>query len=151
VRVPLAAAAAEYAPAESTETGNADAASAARRILVVDDNIDAADALGALLGIWGHEVEIAHNGISALTVARRFDPELIFLDIGLPEMNGYEVARRLRQEAGLARTKFIALSGYGTERDRRRSKEAGFELHLIKPVDPRSLPAVIASVFAPRT
>ncbi len=150
VRLPLAPAAAENAPAESTDAVSADAAPGARRILVVDDNIDAADALGVLLGIWGHEVEIAHNGVSALTVARKFEPELVFLDIGLPEMNGYELARRLREDAGLARTKFIALSGYGSERDRHRSKEAGFELHLVKPVDPKSLPAVIASVFAPR-
>ena len=119
----------------------------ARRILVVDDNADAADSLGVLLGIWGHQVEIAHNGIAALQVARKFDPELVFLDIGLPEMNGYEVARRLREEAGLAGARFIALSGYGTERDQLRSREAGFDLHLVKPVNPRSLSGVIASVF----
>ena len=148
VRLPLAtAAAAEHAVAESAGTEKPEASSMARRILVVDDNADAADSLGVLLGIWGHDVEIAHNGIAALQVARKFDPELVFLDIGLPEMNGYEVARRLREEAGLARAKFIALSGYGTERDQRRSKEAGFDLHLVKPVDPRSLSSVIASVF----
>jgi len=150
VRLPLTAAAAQNAPAESIDTGIADAAPAPRRILVVDDNIDAADALAVLLGIWGHEVQIAHDGESALAIAHRIDPELVFLDIGLPQMNGYEVARRLREETGLARTKFIALSGYGTERDQRRSKQAGFELHLVKPVDPKSLPAVIAAVFAPR-
>ena len=119
----------------------------ARRILVVDDNVDAADSLGVLLGIWGHDVKIAHDGAAALAVARAFDPELVFLDIGLPDMNGYEVARRLRHEAGLASAKTIALSGYGAERDRLRSKEAGFDLHLVKPVDPQSLSGVIASVF----
>ena len=151
VRLPLATAAAvENAVTESTGTERTEASSVARRILVVDDNADAADSLGVLLGIWGHEVEIAHNGVSALQVARKFDPELVFLDIGLPEMNGYELARRLREEAGLARAKFIALSGYGTERDRLRSREAGFDLHLVKPVDPRSLSAVIASVLTPR-
>ena len=151
VRLPLAtAAAAETAVAESTGTEITDAASMARRILVVDDNADAADSLGVLLGIWGHEVEIAHNGVAALEVARKFDPELVFLDIGLPEMNGYEVARRLREEAGLARAKFIVLSGYGTERDHLRSRDAGFDLHLVKPVDPRSLSAAIASVLTPR-
>ena len=151
VRLPLATAAvAEHAVAESAGTQIAEASSIARRILVVDDNTDAADSLGVLLGILGHDVEIAHDGVAALRVARKFDPELVFLDIGLPEMNGYEVARRLRKEAGLARAKLIALSGYGTQRDQLRSKEAGFDLHLVKPVDPRSLPSLIASVFTPR-
>jgi len=151
VRLPLTTAAvAEHAVAESAGTQIAEASSIARRILVVDDNTDAADSLGVLLGILGHDVEIAHDGVAALRVARKFDPELVFLDIGLPEMNGYEVARRLREEAGLARAKLIALSGYGTQRDQLRSKEAGFDLHLVKPVDPRSLPSLIASVFTPR-
>lgn len=151
VRLPLATAAAEeHAVAESAATEKAQAASMARRILVVDDNADAADSLAVLLGIWGHAVEIAHDGVAALQLARRFDPELVFLDIGLPEMNGYEVARRLRQEAGLARAKLIALSGYGAEGDHLRSKEAGFDLHLVKPVDPKNLPTVIASMFTSR-
>lgn len=150
VRLPLMAAAAEHAAAEPAGTEAVAAASMARRILVVDDNADAADSLGVLLGIWGHEVEIAHNGVSALQLARKFEPELVFLDIGLPEMSGYEVARRLRQDARLATAKFVALSGYGTERDQLRSREAGFDLHLVKPVDPRSLSAAIASVMAPR-
>lgn len=154
VRLPLARAAAEQAVnagravAESAAMQNTDASSTARRILVVDDNTDAADSLKVLLGIWGHDVEIAHDGVAALQLARKFDPELVFLDIGLPEMNGYEVARRLREEAVSARAKIIALSGYGAERDHLRSKEAGFDLHLVKPVDPRCLSGVIASVFA---
>lgn len=151
VRLPLATAAGvEHAVAESAGTEKAESSSMARRILVVDDNTDAADSLGVLLGILGHDVQIAHDGVAALQVARKFDPELVFLDIGLPEMNGYEVARRLRDEAGLAGAKFIVLSGYGAEHDRLRSKEAGFDLHLVKPVDPRSLPCLIASVFTPR-
>ncbi len=151
VRLPLTTpAAAADAVTESAGTEKTEVSSTARRILVVDDNADAADSLGVLLGIWGHEVEIAHDGVSALQVARKFDPELVFLDIGMPEMNGYEIARCLREEAGLVATKFVALSGYGTERDRLRSREAGFDLHLAKPVDPRSLSAVIASVLTPR-
>jgi signal transduction histidine kinase/DNA-binding response OmpR family regulator len=150
VRLPLATVAAEHAVAEPAGAQEAEAAFTARRILVVDDNTDAADSLKVLLGIWGHHVEIAYDGVSALRLAREFDPELVFLDIGLPEMNGYELARRLREEAGLAGTKLIALSGYGAERDQLRSKEAGFDLHLVKPVDPGSLPAVIASVFPSR-
>jgi signal transduction histidine kinase/DNA-binding response OmpR family regulator len=148
VWLPLAEGAAEHAANPIAGAQNAEAASTARRILVVDDNPDAADSLKVLLGIWGHVVEIAHDGVSALQLARGFDPELVFLDIGLPAMNGYEVARRLRDEVGLARARFIALSGYGAEGDRLRSKEAGFAFHLVKPVDPRSLPGVIASVFA---
>jgi len=149
VRLPLAAdAAPETAVADAAGVERAEARHLARRILVVDDNADAADSLGVLLGIWGHKVEIARNGISALQLARKFDPELVFLDIGLPEMNGYDVARRLREEAGATKAKLIALSGYGTERDRLRSRQAGFELHLVKPVDPRRLSAVIDAVFA---
>jgi len=154
VRLPLAGAAAEQAVAagqavaESAAMQNTEACSTARRILVVDDNTDAADSLKVLLAIWGHDVEIAHDGVAALQLARKFDPELVFLDIGLPEMNGYEVARRLREEAVSARAKIIALSGYGAERDHLRSKAAGFDLHLVKPVDPRRLSGVIASVFA---
>jgi CheY-like chemotaxis protein len=150
VRLPLATAGAEHAVAESAATEKTEAASMVRRIMVVDDNADAADSLKVLLGIWGHDVKTAHDGVAALQLARKFDPELVFLDIGLPQMNGYEVAHRLRQEAGLTRAIFIALSGYGTQRDRRRSKEAGFALHLVKPVDPESLPEVIASVLPSR-
>lgn len=148
VRLPLTnPAAAEHAAGETAGAQKAEVASTVRRILIVDDNPDAAESLKVLLGIWGHVVETAHDGVSALQLARGFDPELVFLDIGLPEMNGYEVARRLRDEVGLAKARFIALSGYGTERDRLRSNEAGFALHLVKPVDPRSLPGVIALVF----
>jgi signal transduction histidine kinase/DNA-binding response OmpR family regulator len=151
VRLPLASAdAEERAAAEPAGIQKTEAVSLARRILVVDDNADAADSLKVLLGILGHEVEVAPDGVSALQLARKFDPELVFLDIGLPGMNGYEIARRLRKEAGSASARIIALSGYGAERDRLRSKEAGFDLHLVKPVDPASLPAVIAAVFTPR-
>lgn len=147
VRLPLVTAAAAHSVDESAATQDAQAAAIARRILVVDDNADAADSLRVLLGILGHDVRTAHSAVAALQLARDFEPELVFLDIGLPEMNGYEVARRLRQEAGSARARIVALSGYGAQRDRLRSREAGFDLHLVKPVDPRSLPGVIASVF----
>jgi CheY-like chemotaxis protein len=151
VRLPLASAdAGERAAAEPAGIQKTEAVSLARRILVVDDNADAADSLKVLLGILGHKVEIAHDGVSALQLARKFDPELVFLDIGLPGMNGYEIARRFREQAGSARARIIALSGYGAERDRLRAKEAGFDLHLVKPVDPAGLPAVIAAVFTPR-
>jgi two-component system CheB/CheR fusion protein len=148
VRLPLAVAGAGPTVGESAAAENSGADAIVRRILVVDDNADAADSLKVLLGIWGHDVATARDGMAALQLARKFDPELVLLDIGLPEMNGYEVAHRLRQEAGLTRAIFVALSGFGTQGDQRRSKDAGFALHLVKPVDPKSLQQVIASVFA---
>lgn len=120
----------------------------ARRILVVDDNVDAAESLQMLLGVFGHTVEIAHEGVTALQVAWAFKPDLVFLDIGLPGMDGYEVARRLRNEIGMKTVKLIALSGYGTESDQMRSKEAGFDRHLVKPVDPGALPSIISGIFS---
>ena len=124
------------------------AAVTARRILVVDDNVDAAESLAMLLNVFGHKVEIAYEGVSALKVARSFKPDLVFLDIGLPGMNGYEVARCFRKEAGMSSVKLIALSGYGTESDKMRAKEAGFDRHVVKPIDPRTVPAIIAAVLS---
>jgi signal transduction histidine kinase/DNA-binding response OmpR family regulator len=128
----------------------ADESPKAGRIMVVDDNQDSAQSLGVLLGKWGHKVALAYDGPSAIELARTFRPEVVFLDIGMPEMNGYEVARRLREDAGLAKTRFIVLSGYGAAVDHTRSKAAGFDYHLVKPIDPKSLPAVIASVLTVR-
>ena len=120
----------------------------ARRILVIDDNVDAAESLQVLLGVFGHRVEIAHEGVTALQVVWTFKPDLVFLDIGLPGMNGYEVARRIRDEIGMKSVRLIALSGYGTESDQVRSREAGFARHLVKPVDPSALPDIISDVFS---
>ena len=108
---------------------------AAAHILLVEDNEDAAGALGELLSIWGHEVDIANEGHTALEKARRRPPDVVLLDIGLPGMDGYEVAKALRAEPGLERIRLIALTGYGQETDRRRSSLAGFDHHLVKPVD----------------
>jgi CheY-like chemotaxis protein len=105
----------------------------ARRILIVDDNVDAATVLSELLRALGNEVEVAHNGLRALAAARRFEPELALVDIGLPVMDGYELARRLREQHPELR--LVAVTGYGLERDRERSAQAGFVDHLVKPVD----------------
>ena len=118
------------------------------RILVVDDNVDAAESMSVLLGLFGHHVEVAHDGPAAIAIANGFRPHLVFLDIGLPGMDGYEVAQALRDRAGLVNGKFIALSGYGTENDKRRSREAGFIDHLVKPLNPRELPGIISSATA---
>ena len=111
------------------------------RILVVDDNEDAANSLGDILRIMGHHAEVAFGAAAALQVAADVDPDLVFLDIGLPEMDGYEVARRLRRS--LRRdVRLVALTGYGTEEDKRRSREAGFDEHVTKPLLPEAISAI---------
>ena len=109
-----------------------------RRVLVVDDNVDAANALGQLLRMLGHEVEVAHDGPRALQGARDFSPEVALIDIGLPVMDGYDLAQRLRSQCGPV-TRLIAVTGYGLERDRERSSQAGFTDHLVKPIELASL------------
>jgi two-component system CheB/CheR fusion protein len=137
VRLPLARAPvpgpAEAAPAP---------ASGSKRILVVDDNVDAAQTLALMLQSLGHEVRVVFDGASALQLDGELRPDVVLLDIGLPGMDGYEVARRLRERA--TRRLVIAVSGYGTEADRRRSRDAGFDHHLTKPVALGTLAALIA-------
>jgi signal transduction histidine kinase/DNA-binding response OmpR family regulator len=115
-----------------------------RRILVVDDQADVADTTAAMLGLSGHEVRTARDGREALEQAVAFEPEVVLLDIGLPQMDGYEVARRLRQLEPTRRALLVALTGYGQPTDRQRSREAGFDEHLLKPVDPAALEALVA-------
>jgi PAS domain S-box-containing protein len=110
-----------------------------RRVLVVDDNVDAAESIALLVRLWGHEVHISHTGPEALRAAEEYQPDIVMLDIGLPGMNGYEVARRLRQQPHFQHTILAAITGYGQEDDRRRSAEAGFDHHLTKPVEPEAL------------
>jgi PAS domain S-box-containing protein len=106
-----------------------------RRVLVVDDNVDAANSLSALLEMSGHLVSVTHSGAEALHQATVHAPDVVLLDIGLPGMNGYEVARRLRELPGMKTTRLIAITGYGQESDKRAAIEAGFDTHLVKPVD----------------
>jgi PAS domain S-box-containing protein len=114
-----------------------------RRVLVVDDNVDSAETVAMLLEIDGHVTRLAHDGPAALALAREFVPELVLLDLGLPGMSGYEVAQRMRQEPALSGVKLIAVTGYGREDDRRRSRDAGFEHHLTKPVEYEELGALV--------
>ena len=116
-----------------------------RRVLVVDDNRDATETLELLLQLWGHEVRSALNGTEALSLAVEFRPEIILLDIGLPGMSGYEVARQLRKLPGFRDVFIVAVTGYGQDRDRIHSQEAGFGHHLVKPVQPEVLQELIAS------
>jgi PAS domain S-box-containing protein len=120
----------------------------ARRILVVDDNVDAAESMALLLGLGGHAVRTAHDGPSGIQAARELAPDVVVLDIGLPGMNGYEVARALREDPRLRAVILIALTGYGTTEDRGRALGAGFDHHLTKPVDPEALDALIKSLLA---
>jgi PAS domain S-box-containing protein len=118
----------------------------AKRVLVVDDNVDAAATLADLLDLWGHEVRVAHDGRLALDEMSCFQPDVVLLDIGLPQMDGYEVARRLREQTSCAGLRLVAVTGYGQEEDRRKAHSAGFDDHLVKPVDPHVLEQLIAAV-----
>jgi CheY-like chemotaxis protein len=101
---------------------------------VVDDNGDTADSLALLLNMWGHRACVAYDGPAALRVAKEYRPGVVLLDLGLPGLSGYEVARRLRTEPALSEALLVAVTGYGPE-ERGRCREAGFDLHLTKPVD----------------
>ena len=116
------------------------------RILVVDDNKDSADSLAMLLRLKGNDIRTAHDGVEALEVADTFHPETVLLDIGLPKLNGYDVARRIRQQPWGRDILLIALTGWGNDTDRRLSQEAGFNFHLVKPVDFTALEAMLAGV-----
>jgi PAS domain S-box-containing protein len=116
-----------------------------RRILVVDDNVDAAETLSRILELQDQEVCVAYDGHAALQMAGAMQPEIVFLDLDLPKMNGIEVARRLRT-GGQLRPLLVATTGFGQEEDRRRTAEAGFDHHLVKPIDPRVLRSLLASV-----
>jgi len=111
----------------------------ARRILIVDDNIDASVTLAVLLRKEGHDVRVEHSGTAALAAVEAKPPEFVLLDIGMPGMDGYEVARRLRHAHPPDQMVLCALTGWGQEQDRRRSREAGFDEHFVKPVDPNAI------------
>jgi signal transduction histidine kinase/ActR/RegA family two-component response regulator len=119
---------------------------AAVRVVIVDDNQDAATSLKMVLEVVGYEVAVAHSGPAGLDLARQQRPDVVLLDIGLPGIDGYEVVRRLRREPELAQTVVVAVSGYGSEGDKQRAREAGFDRHLVKPVDPEELLALLIEV-----
>jgi len=119
--------------------------SSPRRVLVVDDNVDAAETLAMMLEILGQETRQAHDGHRAVAMAAEFKPEVVFMDIGLPGLSGHEAAARIRKDIGLTQAYMVALSGYGTEEDRRKSIFAGFDSHLVKPLDPAALPGILSA------
>ncbi len=139
IALPLASPDAVPTEAAAPPINGAAPAPAGRRVLVIDDNRDAADTLRDLLELSRHQVEVAYTGPDGLEIARRFRPDVVLCDLGLPGMDGYTVASRLREDAATAAAHLIAVTGYGQEEDRRRTREAGFDLHLTKPVDPSRL------------
>jgi CheY-like chemotaxis protein len=142
VRLPVVSAPAPVAVA--THSPRAPAHVQPRRVLIVDDNRDAASSLAMLLELEGHKTVVAHDGPTALEAAERHRPDVMLLDIGLPRMNGYDVGRAVRREPWGATLTLIALTGWGQAEDRRRSQEAGFDGHLVKPVDPATLLELLA-------
>jgi len=118
------------------------------RVLVVDDNLDAAETLAMLLEMSGHDVKMANDGPEAIEVARRELPQVVLLDIGMPGMNGYDVARKLREQPETRGMVLVAMTGWGQEEDMARSKEAGFDHHLVKPVEPAVLSNLLAKLAA---
>jgi signal transduction histidine kinase len=150
VRLPVALDADGVAPVPEPVALPALAAVASRRILVVDDNRDAADSLGILLRLAGHEVEVSYDGSDALETAAEFAPEIVLLDLAMPGLDGVETARRIRREPWGAKTALVAVSGWGQREDRQRTASAGFAAHLVKPVDEAELLRVLESVTSPR-
>jgi len=114
-----------------------------RRVLVVDDNVDAAESTAAFLRLEGHEVKAVHDGLQALASLKVFDPHVVVLDIGLPGLDGYAVARQLRERGDTSHVLLIALTGYGQKEDRQRAADAGFDYHFVKPADPREIQVAI--------
>jgi len=144
VRLPLAP-----ATSDSTSPGRPALVPTRRRVLIADDNADAAQTLALLLRTLGQDVTIVHDGLAALERAAWLRPDVILLDIGMPGMNGYDVARRLRAEPWGRRPLVVAMTGWGQEDDRRRSKDAGFDQHMVKPVTLEVLCRLLMQAPAP--
>jgi len=146
VRLPLAA----RPPGERTEeqARSQDAAQRPMRVLVIDDNVDAANSLCLLLQSMGHTVRAVYDGPSGIAMAQEFVPEVVMLDIGMPVMSGYDVARALRASA--SRYVIVAVTGWGHEAAKRQSREAGFDHHLVKPVSEAQLAEVLATITRTR-
>jgi len=135
VRLPGRSRRAEDPPTRANES----AVPAKRKMLVVDDNRDVASSLGMFLQLMGHDVGVAHDGEQAIRLAEAFRPQTILLDLGMPGMDGYEVCRRIRNTDWGKKMRLIAITGWGQDEDRRKSAMAGFDMHLVKPVDPETL------------
>ena len=140
VSLPLAEAGAGLEP----EGGARAEGERSKRVLVIEDNVDSAQSLADILELAGHDVRIAHDGRSGLAIAREYRPDVILCDIGLPGLDGYEVAQAVRRDDSLRSVRLVALSGYAQPEDRQRTSDAGFELHIAKPPDLDALMAAVA-------
>jgi CheY-like chemotaxis protein len=116
------------------------------RVLVVDDNVDSADSLAMMVQLMGNQVRTAHDGLAGLEAAAAFRPDLILLDIGMPKLNGYDTCRRIRAQPWGKNAVIVALTGWGQDEDKRRSQEAGFNLHMVKPVEPAAVEKLLAQL-----
>src|SRR5262249_22018125 len=145
VRLPALAESAPELARKTAEDSSTQAPNGRRRVLIVDDNADSAESMAVLLRLHGHEVRLAYDGQSALEEAHASRPDVIFLDLDLPIMDGYEVAKRLRLEPAMRDMKLVAMTGYGQEEDRQRTQEAGFQLHMVKPVDFNKVEELLSS------
>ncbi len=121
------------------------------RILIADDNVDSAVSMAMMLSIMGHEIRTAHDGLEAVEIASAFQPDLTLLDIGMPKLNGYDACRRIREQPWSKKALIAALTGWGQEEDKRRSQEAGFDRHLVKPVEPEALEKLLVEIKASRS
>jgi PAS domain S-box-containing protein len=146
LRLPAVAAAVKP---NAAENGDGVQNGARRRVLVVDDNVDAAESLSMMLEIMGNETRMAHDGLEALDAAAGFHPDVVLLDIGMPRLNGFDACRRMREQPWGDNLVIVALTGWGQNEDRQRSHEAGFDMHMVKPVDPVDLEKLLASLETP--
>jgi len=144
VRLPVMLSAAPHSSPTRTEA--APPTGVPLRVLVVDDNVDAADSLADLLKASGHDVRTAYTGPTAVVEAIDYNPDVMLLDIGLPGLSGYEVAKRIRQQPAIKNAVLVAMTGYGQETDRQQSQEAGFDHHLTKPADFGKVKEILATV-----
>ena len=136
IRLPIPVTEAEETSEVAIEVGTTQtAADVRRRILVVDDNVDSAESMAMMLELSGHAVAMAHNGAEAVELAKEFQPDIAFLDLGMPKLNGYEAARSIREQPWGRQMLLVALTGWGQEDDKRRTREAGFDAHIVKPID----------------
>jgi signal transduction histidine kinase len=148
--VVLPVAAAGLAPAESVQAASPQERTHGLRILIADDNVDAAETMGTLLEMQGHTVHVVHDGAAAVAAVQQFHPQVALLDIGMPKLNGYEACRQIRAQSEGAALTMVAITGWGQADARKASQEAGFDLHLVKPVDLQKVEAMLAQVRHPK-
>jgi CheY-like chemotaxis protein len=149
VRLPVIPTAAPEPPSPAKQAG--ERTGSALRVLVVDDNVPSADTMAMLMKELGHDVRTAYDGPKSLETAIAYRPDVVLLDIGLPGMNGYDVAKRIRQEPDLQDIVLIAVTGYGQASDRQHSQAAGFDHHLVKPADITQVEQILATVSEDKT